>query len=257
MGILNVTDDSFFDGGRFLDNDAISKQAEKLITNGADIIDIGGYSSRPGARDIDADLEFERLKTGLEIVRSISETIPVSIDTFRSEVAKKCLDLGANMINDISAGELDPDMYSIIAKYQVPYIIMHMAGTPQNMMGNTRYDDILVDLLNYFAKKLELLTQIGIKDVIIDVGFGFSKTTSQNHQILHYLQLFEMLNAPILAGISRKSMIYKVLKTSPAEALNGTSVLNTIALLNGVSVVRVHDVKEAKEVIELLNYKDN
>lgn len=257
MGILNVTKDSFYDGGRYLDKKAIAEQVKKLIIEGADIIDIGGYSSRPGARHIDAETEYERLKTGLDIIRSVSSDIPVSVDTFRADIAKKCLDRGANMINDISAGELDPEMISTISGYQVPYVIMHMTGTPQNMMENVNYENLQNEMLNYFAKKLQLLTQFGIKDVIIDVGFGFSKTVSQNHEILRYLQLFEMLNAPILVGISRKSMIYKVLETSPAEALNGTSVLNAIALLNGASIVRVHDVKEAKEVNKLLNYKDN
>lgn len=254
IGILNVTDDSFYDGGRFMDIKAITSQAEKLIREGADIIDIGGYSSRPGAKNIDKELEFTRLSAGIKIVRKISSDIPVSVDTFRSELAKKCLDLGANIINDISAGELDPKMFGVVSSYKAPYIMMHMSGTPQNMMQNTHYENVLLEIYNYFIKKGRQLTQVGIKDVIIDVGFGFSKTVAQNHELLNNLRLYQSLNVPLLAGLSRKSMIYKLLESSPEQALNGTTVLNTIALLKGARLLRVHDVIHAKEVLKLLEY---
>jgi dihydropteroate synthase len=256
MGILNVTDDSFYDGGRFLDEKTITNQVEKLIYDGADIIDIGGYSSRPGAKHIDEESEFHRLSKGLKFIRTISPDIPVSIDTFRSQIAMKCLDLGANLVNDISAGELDSQMFHVVAKYQVPYIMMHMVGVPQNMAQHTHYDDLLIEIKNYFIKKLRQLTQFGVKDVIIDVGFGFSKTVDQNHELLKNLRLYQSLNVPILTGLSRKSMIYKVLETSPEQALNGTTVLNTLALLKGAKLLRVHDVKEAKEIVKLLKYID-
>jgi len=254
MGILNITDDSFFDGGRYINEKSISIQAEKMIKEGADIIDIGGYSSRPGAQNIDEKMEFERVKTGIKAVQDVSKLIPLSIDTFRSGIAKKSLDLGASIINDISAGELDKKMFGVIAEYKAPYIMMHMKGSPKNMMNNIKYADLLDDLINYFVKKLKELTQIGIKDVIIDVGFGFSKTIDQNYDLLNSLELFKILNAPILAGISRKSMIYKILKTSPDGAINGTTVLNTVVALKGADILRVHDVKEAREIIDLIKY---
>jgi dihydropteroate synthase len=254
MGILNVTDDSFYDGGKFFNKKQLSAQAEKMIMEGADIIDIGGYSSRPGARTIDEKTEFLRVKAGIEATQEISKTIPISIDTFRSEVAQKSIDLGADIINDISGGELDPEMYETVSSCQIPYVVMHMVGTPQNMMQNTIYDDIHNEIINYFAKKLEQLTHLGIKDVIIDIGFGFSKTTSQNHELLNQLKLFQILNSPVLVGISRKSMIFKILGTSPEQALNGTSALNAVAILKKASILRVHDVKEAIEVIDLLDY---
>jgi len=254
MGILNITDDSFFDGGRYINEKSISIQAEKMIKEGADIIDIGGYSSRPGAQNIDEKMEFERVKTGIKAVQDVSKLIPLSIDTFRSGIAKKSLDLGASIINDISAGELDKKMFGVIAEYKAPYIMMHMIGSPKNMMNNIKYADLLDDLINYFVKKLKELTQIGIKDVIIDVGFGFSKTIDQNYDLLNSLELFKILNAPILAGISRKSMIYKILKTSPDGAINGTTVLNTVVALKGADILRVHDVKEAREIIDLIKY---
>ncbi len=252
MGILNITDDSFYDGGHHLDEKSINRHVEKMIAEGADIIDVGGYSSRPGASDIEEDLEFKRVKDGINAIRSVSSDLPISIDTFRSGVAQKSLEIGANIINDISGGELDENMCGIIAEYKIPYIIMHMVGTPQNMMKNTGYEDLYDDIINYFAKKLQQLTQIGIKDVIIDVGFGFSKTVEQNYQLLNHLEFFKVLNVPILAGISRKSMIYKVLELSPEQALNGTTVLNTIASIKGANILRVHDVKQAKEIIELI-----
>ncbi len=257
MGILNITDDSFYDGGKYKDDTTIQNQVEKMIMEGADIIDIGGYSSRPGAKSIDQEKEFERVSKAIKITRKVASTIPISIDTFHSGVAEKSLDLGADIINDISGGELDNKMFNVVATYNAPYIMMHMVGSPENMMDFTQYDDLLDDILNYFIKKLNQLTQIGIKDVIIDVGFGFSKNVAQNHELLHQLKLFQILNVPILVGISRKSMIYKVLETSPEQALNGTTVLNTIALMNGASILRVHDVQEAKELINLVKFNSN
>jgi dihydropteroate synthase len=253
MGILNVTDDSFFDGGKYLNENDLTAQAEKLILDGADIIDIGGYSSRPGAKHINEEIETERVLKGIKTIRTISKEIPISVDTFRANVARKAIELGAGIVNDISGGNLDEKMFQTISNYQVSYIMMHMVGTPQNMTQNVSYDNIVLEMVEYFTKKLWELTQFGIKDVIIDVGFGFSKTTLQNYNLLSHLECFKVLNAPLLVGISRKSMIYKSLKTRPEDALNGTSVLNTIALLKGAGILRVHDVKEAKEVIDLIN----
>ncbi len=257
MGILNVTDDSFYDGGKFINDKEIALHVERLITDGVDIIDVGGYSSRPGALHIDEELEIKRTLKGIQIIRKIADGIPISVDTFRSEVAKKSIEAGAGIINDISGGSLDKKMFQTISDYNVSYIIMHMSGTPQNMANNVRYENILDEIVNYFNKKLRELTQIGIKDVIIDMGFGFSKTTPQNYILLNNLKRFRILNSPLLVGISRKSMIYKVLKTNPESALNGTSVLNAISLLKGASILRVHDVKEAKEVINLINLISN
>ncbi|MCG8307980.1 MAG: dihydropteroate synthase [Cytophagales bacterium] len=257
MGILNVTDDSFYDGGKFLTQKQISRQAEKILEDGADMIDIGGYSSRPGADNISKELETKRVLLGIKSIREVSENTVVSVDTFRSEIAKRAIEAGAGMVNDISGGSLDKKMFQTISHYNVSYILMHMVGTPQNMALNTHYDDMPSDLLNYFIKKLKELTLFGIKDVIIDVGFGFSKTTLQNYQLLSYLEFFRILNIPILVGISRKSMIYKILKINPEDALNGTSVLNSVSLLKGAHILRVHDVKEAKEVINLVSLIHN
>lgn len=253
MGILNITDDSFYDGGRFVNDKEIYVQTEKLIEDGADIIDLGGYSSRPGAKHISVELEIERVKMGLRIVRSISKNIPVSVDTFRSSVARNAVECGADIINDISGGNLDDNMFKTISELKVPYVLMHMVGNPQNMDQNTSYDHFMVDIINYFSKKLKQLTQIGIKDVIIDVGFGFSKTIPQNYTLLSNLACFQMLNTPLLVGISRKSMIYKLLESTADNALNGTSVLNAISIIKGAKILRVHDVKFAKEVITLTN----
>jgi dihydropteroate synthase len=254
---LNVTDDSFYDGNRYTDEHAISKQAEKMIGEGADIIDIGGYSSRPGAKDIGEDIELKRVLKGIKAVQSVSTEIPISVDTFRSAVARSSVEEGAAMINDISGGNLDSRMFRTVCECGVPYILMHMVGSPQNMTSNAVYDNLLTEMLDYFSKKLQELTQIGIKDVIIDVGFGFSKTFAQNYDLLASLELFKVLNAPLLVGISRKSMIYRSLKINPENALNGTTAINTFSLLKGASIIRVHDVKEAKEVIDLIINIDN
>jgi dihydropteroate synthase len=253
MGILNVTDDSFYDGGRYCNPASISRQVERMIGEGVDIIDIGGYSSRPNAQHIDEEAELQRVKVGIEAARAVSKKVPISVDTFRSGIAQKSLEWGADMINDISGGELDKRMIEVISDTKVPYIIMHMKGTPQDMMNQTDYDDIISDLVDDLAKKVQKLTNIGIKDVIIDVGFGFSKTLEQNHKLLHHLRYFKSLNMPLLVGISRKSMIFRALKCDPEQTLNGTTALHSVAVLAGAEILRVHDVKEAKEVVKLLN----
>lgn len=257
MGVLNVTDDSFYDGGKYLNAKAISLQAERLIEDGADILDIGGYSSRPGAVHIDESTEIERVKKGITSIKNVGANTPISIDTFRSVIAREAIELGAGIINDISGGSLDTNMFQTISEYKVSYILMHMLGTPQNMTQNTSYENIIIEMVNYFSKKLKELTQFGIKDVIIDVGFGFAKTTLQNYHLLNHLKYFGILNTPLLAGISRKSMVYKVLQTEPDQALNGTTALHAVALLKGAKILRVHDVKEAKEVIGLINQLKN
>ena len=253
MAILNITDDSFYDGGRFYNEKSISTQAEKLMNEGADIIDIGGYSSRPGAKDIPLHEEIDRVAKGIKAVRKVSADIPISVDTFRSGVAIKAIESGAALINDISGGGLDKNMFQTIASNNVSYILMHMQGNPQNMMNNASYADLIDEILNYFIKKLAKLTHFGVKDVIIDVGFGFSKTAHQNFNLLHHLDKFFVLNSPLMVGISRKSMIYKTLNSTPEDALNGTSALHAIAMLKGANIFRVHDVKEIKEVINLVS----
>ncbi|MDZ7606356.1 MAG: dihydropteroate synthase [Cyclobacteriaceae bacterium] len=254
MGILNITTDSFYDGGKFLTEKSIAGQAERLIQEGADILDLGACSSRPGAVEIDEETEKKRVLQGLNIIQKTGVNIPVSIDTYRSSIAEIALENGAFMINDISGGSMDEAMLPTVARYHVPFTLMHMVGTPQNMMHHTTYNEVLMESLDYFAKKLEKFTQLGIKDVIIDVGFGFSKTTEQNYFLMDNLPYFRMLNQPILVGISRKSMIYKTLQTTPEDALNGTTVLNTVACLKNADILRVHDVAKAKEVITLINH---
>lgn len=253
MGILNLTPDSFYDGGKNNSLDIILKNTEKMLVEGPDFIDIGAYSSRPNAQDISKEEELKRLIPILkELIYNFPKTY-FSIDTFRSDVAEKALDNGACMINDISAGNLDEKMFEIIAKYQVPYIMMHLKGTPQTMMQNTEYHNLTQDILFYFSEKIALAKTYKINDLILDLGFGFAKTTDQNFELLKKMKLFEMCELPILAGISRKSMIYKTLETSSEEALNGTTALNMVALLNGANILRVHDVKEAKECVKLFN----
>ncbi len=253
MGILNLTPDSFYDGGKHVGEQEIISYCEKLIDEGADIIDIGGYSSRPGAEEIDQKEEENRVLPVLKMLVKRFPNTPVSIDTFRPEVAQKTLDSGASIINDITGGDPDGKMYRVVGSFRAAYVMMHMRGTPQNMMTKTDYYDLIKELIYYFNKKLHIAAQFGVKDVVIDVGFGFSKTIEQNYELLRYLQYFQALGVPLLAGISRKSMIYKTLVTDPDHALNGTTVLNTIALINGASILRVHDVKEAKETIKLYN----
>lgn len=252
MGILNLTPDSFYDGGKYKDENSILKQVETMLSNGAAFIDMGAYSSRPGAEHVPEDDELKRMLPILELIlNNFPETL-ISIDTFRSKVALESIQLGAAIINDISAGNLDVDMLNVIAEYQVPYIMMHLKGTPQSMQKEATYDDLLKDLLFYFSKKVNETTSKKINDIIIDPGFGFAKTTGQNYKLLGNLDLFKTFEAPILVGLSRKSMIYKVLKSSPKEALNGTSALHTVALLKGANILRAHDVKEAMECIKLV-----
>ena len=253
MGILNVTPDSFYDGGNFSNHNEIIEHVSKMITEGADIIDVGGYSSRPGAKNISVKEEEDRV---IPIVKLISKTFRktiISVDTFRSEIATKALDSGASIINDISGGELDPKMYKSVSQFKAPYIIMHMKGNPSNMQDDPKYNNVVVEIIKNLSKKIINAENSGIIDVLIDPGFGFGKTLIHNYKLLNDLKLFKILERPILAGLSRKSMIYKILKNSPEEALTGTISLNTIALINGANILRVHDVKEAKETIKLFN----
>ena len=256
MGILNLTPDSFYDGGQHKNEKYILKHVEKMLSEGATFIDIGAYSSRPNADHVS---EKEELKRILPIVGLLFNEFPeilISIDTFRSEVAKQSIEAGAALINDISAGKLDDNMLKTIADLHVPYIMMHMRGTPQTMQKQTKYDDLLKDILFYFSERLAQAKQLGIIDIIVDPGFGFAKTLEQNFELLNKLELFKMIEKPLLVGISRKSMIYKALETSAKEALNGTSVLNTVSLQKGASILRVHDVKEAMECIKLTRLLD-
>lgn len=252
MGILNITPDSFYDGGRYNSDKKILDHVEKMIIDGAIFIDIGAYSSRPGGVDIDENEELKRIIPAIELVNKKFPEIIISIDTFRSKVAEACLNSGASIINDISASQLDEKMMETIAKYSVPYIIMHMKGNPQNMMDKTNYDDMLQEMIKYFSKKINQAISYKINDIIIDPGFGFAKNIKQNYDLLNHLDLLKILDKPIMVGISRKSMIYKSLDSTPEEALNGTTVLNTVALIKGASILRVHDVKEANECIKLI-----
>ncbi len=253
MGILNITPDSFYDGGKYNSDKKILKHVEKMISDGAFFIDIGAYSSRPNGKNIDEDQELNRIIPALELVNKTFPEIIISIDTFRSKVAEVCINSGASIINDISAGELDKKMLSIIGKYKVPYIMMHMRGNPQNMMNKTNYDDIVKDIVQYFSKKINQAKSYKINDIIIDPGFGFAKDINQNYDLLNHMELLNLLEKPVLVGVSRKSMIYKVLNTHAENSLNGTTVLNTISLIKGASILRVHDVKEANECVKLIN----
>jgi dihydropteroate synthase len=251
MGIVNITPDSFFEGSRFTTEGEILAQTEKMLSEGAAFIDVGGYSSRPGAEDISVDEELVRV---VSAVKAISKGFPsavISVDTFRSEVARQAVQEGAAVINDISAGELDKEMFTTVAALNVPYIIMHMRGTPQTMKSLTEYKKLIPEVTDYFVEKINRLTALGVKDVIIDPGFGFAKTIDQNFELLANLSAFKILDKPILAGLSRKSMIWKTLGTSAEDALNGTTALNMVTLLNGAGILRVHDVKQAVEVVKL------
>ncbi len=253
MGILNITPDSFYDGGKYKNESEILIQTEKMLSDGATFIDIGAYSSRPGAKHISEEEELERI---IPVVKLLIEKFPgilISVDTFRSKVAKETIEIGAALINDISGGKMDENMFKTIAELQVPYILMHMQGTPQNMQKNPSYENVTKDLISFFAAQIFELRQLQVKDVIIDVGFGFGKTLAHNYQLLKDLALFKSLDTPVLAGISRKSMLYKPLNSSAQEALNATTSANTIALLNGANILRVHDVKEAVEATKIVN----
>ncbi|HLT52222.1 MAG TPA: dihydropteroate synthase [Arenibacter sp.] len=251
MGILNITPDSFYDGGRYGNENEINAQVEKMLGEGAAIIDIGAYSSRPGAAPLGEDEEYERI---VPIVRSLCHNFPdiiLSIDTFRSKVAHGCLLNGAAIINDISAGNLDPKMFDTVASHHAPYILMHMRGTPATMAKDTKYDNLLTEMLYYFSERILSARRAGINDIIIDPGFGFAKTLEQNYEVLQKMELFHHLGLPLLTGLSRKSMIYKLLETTPDKALNGSTALHMYALAKGSHLLRVHDVREAMECISL------
>jgi dihydropteroate synthase len=253
MGILNVTPDSFYDGGKFTSDVVVLSQVEKMLLEGATFIDVGGQSSKPNAVIVSIDEELSRVVPVVELIMKNFPDTLLSIDTFNSKVAKVCIENGAALINDISAGNLDENMFETIAKLQVPYIMMHMKGTPQTMQSIAVYDDLLKEILFYFSEKIAKARSLGINDLIIDPGFGFAKNVSQNFELLNKLELLQMLELPILVGVSRKSMIYKTLDINPENALNGTTVLNSFALTKGLNLLRVHDVKEAVECVKLFN----
>jgi len=256
MGILNITPDSFFDGGKYNNPSAIINHIEKMLSQGATFVDVGAYSSRPGAKHISEEEELARITPVMKLLIKEFPNLLISVDTFRSNIAKNCINMGASMINDISAGNMDSNMFATVAKLQVPYIMMHMQGTPQNMQNKPTYDNIVQELLYYFSKKIDELRSLGVNDIIADVGFGFGKTLEQNYELLKNLELFKNLEIPTLVGLSRKSMLFKPLEIDQNKALNATTSANTIALLNGANILRVHDVKEAVEaikIVELLN----
>lgn len=252
MGILNITPDSFFDGGKYKNESEILNQVEKMLFEGATFIDVGAYSSRPGAKHISEEEELKRIVPVIDLLIKHFPEIIISVDTFRSKIALETINSGAAIINDISGGKMDAKMFETVANLQVPYILMHMLGAPQNMQLNPIYNDVVKDIISFFAKQIFDLHQLKLNDVIIDVGFGFGKTINHNFEILKNLELFRSLDAPILAGISRKSMLYKTLDISAQEALNATTSANTIALLNGANILRVHDVKEAVEAVKIV-----
>ena len=252
MGILNITPDSFYDGGKYKNELEILTQTEKMLHEGATFIDVGAYSSRPGAAHISEKEELSRILPVIDLLGKNFPEIILSVDTFRSEIAQKTIENGAAIINDISGGKMDENMFQTVADLQVPYILMHMLGTPQNMQQNPVYEDVTIDIITFFSKQIYKLHQLKVNDIIIDVGFGFGKTIENNYELLSNLSLFKQLDVPILAGISRKSMLYKPLEITAKEALNATTVANTIALLNGASILRVHDVKEAVEAIKIV-----
>ena len=253
MGILNITPNSFFDGGKYSDDNSVLQRVEKMLVDGATFIDAGAYSSKPNAEFVSENEEVSRLLPVIDLVlKHFPETL-ISVDTFRATVAKKAIENGACIINDISAGSLDENMMQTVAKLQVPYIMMHMKGNPQTMQSLAQYENIVKEMMFYFSEKIAQARSFGINDLIVDTGFGFAKTLEQNFEVMNKLDLFEMLELPLLVGISRKSMVYKTLETSAEFALNGTTVLNTIALQKGAKILRVHDVKEAMECVKLCN----
>ena len=253
MGILNVTPDSFYAGSRMQTEIDITHRIEQIVGEGAGIIDVGAYSSRPNAENVSPAEEMERLRMGLGILRKVQPDAVVSVDTFRADVARMCVEeYGVAIINDIAAGEMDGDMFRTVADLNVPYIMMHMQGTPQNMQQNPHYDNLLKEVFMYFARMVQQLRDLGVKDIILDPGFGFGKTVEHNYELLAHLEEFRIFELPLLAGVSRKSMIYRLLGTTPQEALNGTTVLDTICLLKGADILRVHDVREAVETVKIV-----
>jgi dihydropteroate synthase len=257
MGILNITPDSFYDGGQYSSIQSALQQAERMLTEGATIIDIGGMSSRPGAQIITPEEELKRV---IPVVEAIHSTFPeaiISVDTVRSQVARAAVENGASIVNDISAGSIDKELYATVAQLGVPYILMHMQGKPDNMQDKPDYEQVVQEVLDFLIREVDKLRSIGVKDIIIDPGFGFGKTVAHNYQLLKHLHLFQLIGVPVLAGLSRKSMICKVLKVKPANALNGTTALHMVALSQGAKILRVHDVKEANEVIRLWQELEN
>jgi dihydropteroate synthase len=252
MGVLNVTPDSFYDGGKYKDEKSILQQTKKMLSEGATFIDVGAYSSRPGAAHITEEEEMKRILPVVELLQTNFPSILISIDTFRSRIAQKCIENGAAMVNDISGGNADRKMFETVAKLQVPYIAMHMQGTPQNMQNNPTYTNIVQEIIQKFSHTAFTLKSLGLKDLVLDVGFGFGKTIEHNYELLQNLDLFQSLDCPILTGISRKSMLYKPLETTAQGALNATTVAHTIALQKGSQILRVHDVKEAVETVKIL-----
>lgn len=252
MGILNVTPDSFFSGSRVLQMEDAYKKADKMLSEGASILDIGGHSTRPGADAVSEEEELHRVLPVVEMLRKRFPQVIVSIDTFRASVARKSIESGAHIINDIAGGNLDPLMFETVAELNVPYILMHSRGTPQTMKELTHYDDLVTDVMRELQTKIYQLRQLGVKDIVADMGFGFAKNADQNYVLLRELRAFETLNVPLLVGVSRKSMIWRKLDITPEQSLNGTTALNTVAILNGANILRVHDVKEAVEVIKLV-----
>jgi dihydropteroate synthase len=251
MGVINITPDSFFSGSRKTTMDEALRQAEKMINDGADFLDIGGYSTRPGAEDINSGEELTRVIPVIKEISARFPSVPLSVDTFRARVAKEAVERGAAIVNDISGGNLDPTMFPTIGELKIPYVLMHMRGTPQNMKDLAQYDNLVVEVMNELQEKIIRLQELGVSDIIIDPGFGFAKNIAHNFELLKNLTHFSNFKLPLLIGISRKSMIYKSLGTSPDDALNGTTALHMVALQNGAQILRVHDVKEAKEVIKL------
>jgi dihydropteroate synthase len=252
MAIVNLTPDSFYDGGRLRDEGSLMRQIELQLDEGADILDIGAASSRPGAKEVPLEEEWNRMAEALKLIRYGFPDMPISIDTWRAEVARRALEEGAHMINDISAGQLDAKMWDIVAQARVPYVMMHMQGSPQSMQKSPSYNHVVDDQLLWFAEKLTSLKSLGLNDIILDPGFGFGKTVEHNYHILKELDRYHLTGHPILVGLSRKSMICRVLELSPEEALNGTTALHSLAVLKGAHILRVHDVKEAAQVIRLM-----
>jgi len=253
MGILNITPDSFYQGSRLTDPGAIREKVLEMITEGADLVDVGAYSSRPGSEGVSTAEEMKRLEMALDTIRQARPDVLISVDTFRTEIARRVVnDFNVDMINDISGGDMDQDMFETMAGLQVPYVMMHMKGEPSNMQEHAIYEDVVKEIIYDFSAKIRRLNRLGVNDIIIDPGFGFAKTIDHNYQILRQLEAFHIFRQPLMVGLSRKSMIYRVLGTGPEEALNGSSVLHAIALMKGANILRVHDVKEARETIKLV-----
>ena len=257
MGILNITDNSFYDGGQYNSEEKILSHTKKMLEEGASIIDLGAQSSKPDSEPISEKEETEKLVSTIHLLKQNFPEIIISIDTYRSKVAEKCINSGADIINDISAGEMDEEMFATIAKLKVPYIIMHMKGTPKIMQNNPKYNNVTEEVFSYLEKKVNELKQLGVTDIIIDPGFGFGKTIKHNYQLLNHLEKFTQLGVPLLIGASRKSMIYNILEINAENALNGTTVAHTVALQKGINIIRTHDVKEAMECIKIVNFVKN